>query len=84
MTFGISLWTKRPEPPPRPTTEAAVTDAVNLAVQAKMGLLRAAIVARVATLKAHVTASDSLMDKALLQARVDELEFVLGISGKEE
>lgn len=82
----LPFWgTSAGEPPPdgpRPEgTHAALGDAVNAMIEARISVLRATLGARAKYLRAQATATDSISLRTTLNDRADEAEYLLGQIG---
>lgn len=81
MAFELSNWFRRPERRAVVNDDEALGSAVHEIVEARMTMLRATLQGRAAMLKAQSISTDSASLKTELDARVRELEFVIGQMG---
>jgi hypothetical protein len=77
VVFGISLWEKKPDPPPQRRDEEALGKAVHALVEARMNMLRAMLKARAAFLRAQAVATDSQLARDEIDARAAEDDYIL-------
>lgn len=80
MAFNLSFW-RAPEKRVVVDREDDLGDTVAKMVDARMTLLRATFAARAATLRGQAFVTDSALRKAELNARADELDFVVAEMG---
>lgn len=80
MAFNLSFW-RAPEKRVVVDREDDLGDTVAKMVDTRMTLLRATFASRAATLRGQAFVADSALRKAELNARADELDFVVAEMG---